>query len=160
MIVYLYFKDKKNIENCEKNYCSCYIFVYFSKDLKCLENSQENQPITPRVCSIHRLYTTPHKAILGFADICSMEKFFLLYPRNEVVRGYTGFTMSVCLQTNPMSYDNLGCVSQNLLKFYQLYTGEERRIPFIFDDFHFCRSRVIGLDMTENRIFILCRMIT
>jgi hypothetical protein len=25
---------------------------------------------------------------------------------------------------------------------------------------YFCRSRVIGLDMTENRIFILCRMIT
>jgi hypothetical protein len=23
----------------------------------------------------------------------------------------------------------------------------------MFDDFHFCRSRVIGLDMTENRIF-------
>jgi hypothetical protein len=32
---------------------------------------------------------------------------------------------------------------------------EERRIPFIFDDFHFRRSRVIGLDMTENRIFTL-----
>jgi hypothetical protein len=32
------------------------------------------------------------------------------------------------------------------------FTGEERRIPFFFDDFHFCRSRVIGLDMTENRI--------
>jgi hypothetical protein len=46
------------------------------------------------------------------------------------------------------------------LKFYQLFTGEERRIPFIFEDFHFCRSRVIGLDMTENRIFTLCRMIT
>jgi hypothetical protein len=46
------------------------------------------------------------------------------------------------------------------LKFYQQLTGEERRIPFIFDDFHFCRSRVIGLDMTENRIFTLCRMIT
>ena len=29
-----------------------------------------------------------------------------------------------------------------------------------FDDFHFCRSRVIGLDMAENRIFTLCRMIT
>jgi uncharacterized membrane protein (GlpM family) len=29
-----------------------------------------------------------------------------------------------------------------------------------FDDFHFSRSRVIGLDMTENRIFTLCRMIT
>jgi hypothetical protein len=43
----------------------------------------------------------------------------------------------------------------NLLKFYQLFTGEERRIRFIFDDFHFCRSRVIGLDMTENWIFTL-----
>ena len=59
-----------------------------------------------------------------------------------------------------MSYDNLSSVSQNVLKFYQQLTGEERRIPFIFSDFHFCRSRVIGLDMTENRIFTLCRMIT
>ena len=59
-----------------------------------------------------------------------------------------------------MSYDNLGCVYYNLLKFYQLFTGEERRIPFIFDDFHICRSRDIGLDMTENRIFTLCRNIT
>jgi hypothetical protein len=30
-----------------------------------------------------------------------------------------------------MSYDNLSCVSENLLKFYQQFTGEERRIPFI-----------------------------
>ena len=60
-----------------------------------------------------------------------------------------------------MSYDNLSNISQNVLKFYQqLITSEERRIPFVFDDFHFCRSRVIGLDMTENRIFTLCRMIT
>jgi hypothetical protein len=43
---------------------------------------------------------------------------------------------------------------------YQLFTGEERRIPFFFDNFHLCRSRVIGLDMTKNRIFTLCRMIT
>jgi hypothetical protein len=42
-----------------------------------------------------------------------------------------------------MSYDDLSCVSKNLLKFYQLFTGEERRIPIIFDDFHFCRSRVM-----------------
>ena len=56
-----------------------------------------------------------------------------------------------------MSYDNLSSVSQNVLKFYQQLTGEERRIPFIFDDFRFCRSRVIGVDMTENRIFALCR---
>ena len=49
----------------------------------------------------------------------------------------------------------MSSVSQNVLKFYQQLTVEERRIPFIFDDFHFCRSRVIGLDMTENRIFTL-----
>jgi hypothetical protein len=30
-----------------------------------------------------------------------------------------------------MSYDNLSSVSENLLKFYQLFTGEERRLPFI-----------------------------
>jgi hypothetical protein len=59
-----------------------------------------------------------------------------------------------------MSYDNLNSVYQNDLKFYQQLTGEERRNPFIFVDFHFCRSRVIGLDMTENRNFTLCRMIT
>ena len=29
-----------------------------------------------------------------------------------------------------MSYDNLSTVSQNVLKFYQQLTGEERRIPF------------------------------
>ncbi len=62
-----------------------------------------------------------------------------------------------------MSYGNLSCVSYNLLKFYQLLTDDERMMPFFFDDFHFCRSRVIELDMTENRInriFTLCRMIT
>ena len=59
-----------------------------------------------------------------------------------------------------MSYDNLSSVSQNVLKFYQQLTSEERRIPFIFDDFQLCLSRVIGLDMTESRIFTLCRMIT
>jgi hypothetical protein len=36
-----------------------------------------------------------------------------------------------------MSYDNLSSVSQNVLKFYQQLTGEERRIRFIFDDFHY-----------------------
>jgi hypothetical protein len=29
MILYLYFEDKKNIEKCEKMYCSFYILVYF-----------------------------------------------------------------------------------------------------------------------------------
>ena len=58
-----------------------------------------------------------------------------------------------------MSYDNLSSVSQNVLKFYQQLIGEKRRILFIFEDFHFCRSRIIGLDMTENIIFTVCRMI-
>ena len=31
-----------------------------------------------------------------------------------------------------MSYDNLSSVSQNVFKFYQHLTGEERRVPFIF----------------------------
>ena len=30
-----------------------------------------------------------------------------------------------------MSYDNLSSVSQNVLKFYQQLTGEERKVPFI-----------------------------
>jgi hypothetical protein len=58
-----------------------------------------------------------------------------------------------------MSYDNLSSVSQNVLKFYQQLTSEERRIPIIFDDVHFCRSRVIGLNITEYRMFTLCCMI-
>ena len=32
----------------------------------------------------------------------------------------------------PYVVDNLSSVSQNVLKFYQQHTGEERRIPFIF----------------------------
>ena len=59
-----------------------------------------------------------------------------------------------------MSYDILSSVSQNVLKFYEELTGEERGIPFNFDDFQFYRSRVIGLDMTENRMFTLCRVMT
>jgi hypothetical protein len=51
-----------------------------------------------------------------------------------------------------MSYDNLNSVSQNVLKFYQQLTAEERRIPFIFDDFHFYRSRVIGLDVPSHQV--------
>ena len=31
-----------------------------------------------------------------------------------------------------MSYDNLSIVSQNVLKFYQQLTSEERGVPFIF----------------------------
>jgi hypothetical protein len=50
----------------------------------------------------------------------------------------------MCITVNEIKY-------QNVLKFYQQHTGEEWRMPFIFDDLHFCRARVIGLDMTENR---------
>jgi hypothetical protein len=51
-----------------------------------------------------------------------------------------------------MSYANLSSASQNVLKFYQQLSGEESRIPFIFDGFHFCHSRVITPDMTESRV--------
>jgi hypothetical protein len=55
-----------------------------------------------------------------------------------------------------MSYDNLSSVSQNVLKFYQQLIGEERRIPFIFDDLPFCRSRLQlrcgGIKMTIPNI--------
>jgi hypothetical protein len=50
--------------------------------------------------------------------------------------------------SSPLTLEWQKC-SQNVLKFYQQLTGEERRIPFIFDDFHFCRCRVIGLDITK-----------
>jgi hypothetical protein len=44
-----------------------------------------------------------------------------------------------------MSYDNLSSVSQNVLKFYQQLTGEERSIPFIFDDFPFCVRELLDV---------------
>jgi hypothetical protein len=40
---------------------------------------------------------------------------------------------------------------KKFLKFYQQLTGEERGMPFIFDDLHFCRARVIGLDLKEAK---------
>jgi hypothetical protein len=45
-----------------------------------------------------------------------------------------------------MSYDNLSSVSQNVLKFYQQLTGDERRIPFIFENpiFHHIKSNNSG----------------
>ena len=39
----------------------------------------------------------------------------------------------------------LSSVSQNVLKFYQQLTGEERMIPCSFDDIFFYCSRVRGL---------------
>jgi hypothetical protein len=60
-----------------------------------------------------------------------------------------------------MSYGNLSSVSQNVFKFYQQLTGEERMIHFIFDGFHLFYSRVITLDLTENKVFCpICRTTT
>ena len=55
-----------------------------------------------------------------------------------------------------MSYDNLSSVSQNVLKFYQQLTGEESRIPFIFDDFHFFHSRVIKSPKQRLETYCFC----
>ena len=58
-----------------------------------------------------------------------------------------------------MSYDSLSSVSQNVLKFYQQVTGEERRIPFIFDDFHFFRSKLKLLDLIWQKIGFLLQVV-
>jgi hypothetical protein len=52
-----------------------------------------------------------------------------------------------------MSYDNL-CFLESFKILSAVYWWREE------DPFHFWRFRVIGLDMTEHRIFTLCRMIT
>ena len=48
-----------------------------------------------------------------------------------------------------MSYDNLSSVSQNVLKFYQQLTGEERRIPFIFSS--------LGV---RRLLYVVCKLFT
>jgi hypothetical protein len=54
MIVYLYFKDKKNIENSEKMYCSFYILVYFS--LKTYEGTSIQRPIKKNLLKISPIF--------------------------------------------------------------------------------------------------------
>jgi hypothetical protein len=57
-----------------------------------------------------------------------------------------------------MSYDNLSSVSQNILKFYHQLTGEERRIPFIFDDFHFCCSACQDLHTVQFEVNLITHL--
>jgi hypothetical protein len=64
------------------------------------------------------------------------------------------FTGKLLIKFENILRNTTQVIIQNVLKFYQQLTGEERRIPFIFDDFHFCCSRVIGLDMMENTIIL------
>jgi hypothetical protein len=45
----------------------------------------------------------------------------------------------------PISYDNLSSVSQNVLKFYQQLTGEERRIPSFLTIFSFAVPELLDL---------------
>ena len=52
-----------------------------------------------------------------------------------------------------MSYGYLSSVSQNVLKFYQQLTGEERRIPFIMTIFTFVVPEL--LDLIWRKIGIL-----
>ena len=44
-----------------------------------------------------------------------------------------------------MSYDSLSSVSQNVLQFYQLLTGEERRIPTFLTIFTFAVPELLDL---------------
>jgi hypothetical protein len=58
-----------------------------------------------------------------------------------------------------MSYDNWVVFLRMFWNFINSLPVKRGGSLSFFDDFHFCRSTVIGLDMTENRIFTLCRMI-
>jgi hypothetical protein len=83
------------------------------------------------------------------------------YERIDIKRITKSFEKRIIFVPVSLSgwqYPTTDLLDPSLLLWIQQWI--ERRIPFIFDDFHFCRSRVIGLDMTENRIFTLCRMIT
>jgi hypothetical protein len=69
MIVYLYFKDKKNIENCEEQmYCSFYILVYFSLKKKTYEGTyhylkpHNKNYIETRICIVYKslIENMPH----------------------------------------------------------------------------------------------------
>jgi hypothetical protein len=82
------------------------------------------------------------KLLIKFPNILRNTTQVIIQHRVKIL--FSVISSSINLEQQ--NYDNLSSVSQNVLKFYQQLTGEERRIPFIFDDFHFCCSRVIGLD--------------
>jgi hypothetical protein len=99
---------------------------------------------------------------------------FLYPPRNEVVGGYTGFTMSVRLSVRPSVRPSV-CPSVCrqilcrtitwvvLLRIFNILSSVywwREEDPFLFWRFSLLPFQSIGLDMTENRIFTLCRMIT
>jgi hypothetical protein len=130
-------------------------FLFFSVETRCCTKNSRYVKLDIN-CLFRKIITCHH--LVGGCVIYTFTFFYHYTPRNEVVGGYTGFTMSVCRQI--LCRTITWVVFLRILKFYQLLTGEERMIPFFFDDFHFCRSRVIGLDMMGNRIFTLCRMIT
>jgi hypothetical protein len=48
----------------------------------------------------------------------------------------------VSMESKEIPYVSMDCkeITYNLLNFYQLFTDEERMIPFIFDHFHFCEG--------------------
>ena len=62
-----------------------------------------------KVRVIHRQYTTLHKAILGFADIGSMEKFFLI------------FSVSPLIHVNLNKYKSEALFSIKLLLYIEKY---------------------------------------
>jgi hypothetical protein len=61
---------------------------------------------------------------LQYYDVQTLEYRYIskLPMKNERIWSYVKETTS----------DNMSSVSQNVLKFYQQLTGEERRVPFIF----------------------------
>jgi hypothetical protein len=56
----------------------------------------------------------------------------LLIKFQDILRNTTQVIIRHMVKILFSPYDNLSSVSQNVLKFYQQLTGEERRVPFIF----------------------------
>jgi hypothetical protein len=53
--------------------------LYFFFDFKCMRGDIGRSTNCTKVRAIHRLYTTLHKTILGFADIGSLKAFFSFF---------------------------------------------------------------------------------
>ena len=93
---------------------------------------------------LNYIYTPHNEVVSGYTGGFTMSVSCLLVKRGGSLSFLMIFTFAVpelldliwwkigFLPDHSMSYDNLSSVSQNVLKFWQQLTGEERRVPFIF----------------------------
>jgi hypothetical protein len=92
-----------------------------------------------KVCAIHRLYTTLHKIILGFADIGSMEKFFWFFSVSSLI--YIKFKIKYRIER-----ENTRFVSFLLYKSLLVCSEHEKHRLLIFN---YWRSGIIQYIQSE-----------